>query len=296
MIDQPGFVFLNGRFVAAKRATVSVYDRGLLYGDGLFETMRAYRGVAYALEDHIERLLASARVLGIPFPDHDWGQVIAELLRRNRLTRTDAWVRLTVTRGPSEATVMPPELPRPTTLIMSRAVERNLADKQRDGVAVTLLPYSRHGFIPEHKTLNYLPAVVGKILAARHGSFEGLFVRGDHFLTEGTTCSLFVVHNKAVWTTPVGGILPGVTRRLLLDLALANRLRVVERELTTSDLRSADEAFLTSSISEIVPIIQVGETRVGTGHPGPVTRKLQQLFSQSVERYCRAVRTLRAAR
>jgi branched-chain amino acid aminotransferase len=283
-MSRDGYVFLNGRFVAAARASVSVYDRGLLYGDGLFETLRAYNGKVFALDEHLERLAGSARVLGLPVPSYDWRPLIAELLRCNLLQRCDAWVRITLTRGPADPIVLPPVPPRPTTIVMVKPIDPTLAAKQRRGVAVTLLPYSRHGFIPEHKSLNYLPAVVGKVLAARHGAYDGIFVRGEHFITEGTTSSLFVVQGKSLWTTPIGGILPGVTRRRVLDLAERARLRTLERDLTTTDLLEADEAFLTSSISEIMPIVEVDQTRIGKGQPGPVTRKLQKLYRAAVQK------------
>lgn len=279
-----GYVFLNGRFVTAQRASVSVYDRGLLYGDGLFETMRAYHGKAFALDAHLDRLSGSAEVLGLPVPAYDWRATIAELLRRNGLYRRDAWVRITLTRGPAEPNVLPPVPPRPTAIVMAKPVDPALAAKQRRGVTVALLPYSRHGFIPEHKTLNYLPAVVGKYLADRHGAHEGLFVRNDHFLTEGTGSSLFIVQGQSLWTTPIGGILPGVTRRRVLELAERAGLRSLERELTTTDLLEGHEAFLTSSVAEIVPIVEVDQTRIGKGKPGPVTRQLQRLYRAEVKR------------
>jgi branched-chain amino acid aminotransferase len=279
-----GTVFLNGRYVAASRASISVYDRGLLYGDGLFETLRAYQGRVFALEEHLERLAGSAAVLGLPVPPYDWRELIADLLRRNALQRRDAWVRITLTRGAAEPVVLPPVPPRPTIIVMVKEIDPTLAAKQRSGVAVTLLPYSRHGFIPEHKSLNYLPAVVGKVLAARHGAFDGLFVRSEHFITEGTTSSLFVVQGRSLWTTPIGGILPGITRRRVLDLAAGARLRTLERDLTTTDLLEADEAFLTSSISEIMPIVAVDQRRIGKGAPGPTTRKLQKLYAAAVKK------------
>jgi branched-chain amino acid aminotransferase len=286
-MSRNGFVFLNGRFVPAAKASISVYDRGLLYGDGLFETLRAYHGKVFALADHLERLASSSAVLGLPVPPYDWRELTSDLLRRNDLQRRDAWVRITVTRGPAEPIVLPPEPARATIIVMVRAVDPTLAAKQRSGVAVTLLPYSRHGFIPEHKSLNYLPAVVGKVLAARHGAFDGLFVRSEHFITEGTTSSLFIVQGKSLWTTPIGGILPGITRRRVLDLAEAARIRTLERDLTTTDLLEADEAFLTSSISEIMPIVEVDQTRIGKGQPGPITRKLQKLYKAAVEKELR---------
>jgi D-amino acid aminotransferase len=280
-----GYVFLNGRIVDASRATVSVYDRGLLYGDGLFETMRAYKSVAFAIEEHFHRLRTSADILGLPIPNLDWPGAIAALIERNGLARQDAWVRLTVTRGPAEPSVLPPDLPKPTTIMMVRPVDRDVSEHQKRGVKVALLPFSRSGFIPEHKSLNYLPAVVGKVLASYHGAYEGLFVRSDHVLTEGTTTSAFIVRDGMLWTAPEGGILPGVTRALVMQLARDNGIRVVEREITTTDLRLADEAFLTSSIIEIVPIVHVDEAPLATGHPGPLTAKLQKLYQAAVKAY-----------
>jgi len=278
-----GYVFLNGRIVDAARATVSVYDRGLLYGDGLFETMRAYNGSVFAIGEHFHRLRTSADILGLPIPNLDWPATIAELLEKNDLARHDAWVRLTITRGIAEPRVLPPDLPKPTTIIMVRPLDRAIAEHQKRGVKVALLPFSRHGFIPEHKSLNYLPAVVGRVLASYHGAYEGIFVRNDHVLTEGTTTSVFIVREGALWTSPEGGILPGVTRGVVIGLALANGIRVVERALLTTDLRLADEAFLTSSMIEIVPITQVDDAALGPGHPGPVTTKLQNLYRDAVK-------------
>ena len=285
-----GYVFLNGRIVEASRATVSVYDRGLLYGDGLFETMRAYKGVTFAIEEHFHRLRTSADILGLPVPNLDWPGTIAALLERNDLARQDAWVRLTITRGPAEPRVLPPDLPKPTTIVMVRPLDRDIADHQKRGVKIALLPFSRHGFIPEHKSLNYLPAVVGKVLASYHGAYEGLFVRSDHVLTEGTTTSVFVVRDGALFTSPEGGILPGVTRAMVIELALKNGMRVVERDITTTDLRLADEAFLTSSMIEIVPIVHVDEAPLGPGQPGTQTMKLQKLYQAAVKSYVKGAR------
>ena len=284
MGDRGDDVFLNGRFVAATRAAVSVYDRGLLYGDGLFETMRAYRGFIFALHEHLDRLRTSARVLGLPIPDFDWVAVFSELLRRNRLRRHDAWVRLTITRGVAEPSVLPPDVLKPTTIAMARRIDSNSAQLQRRGVAVSLLPFSRSGVLPEHKSLNYLPAVMGKVLAARHATYEGLFVDRDDVLSEGTTSSLFLVENRQLSTAPVNGILPGVTRQLVVELAVGDKIRVAEKEVTSAQLRRSDEAFLTSSIVEIIPIVRVDSSSLGSGRPGPVTRRLQRLYQAAINR------------
>lgn len=273
-----GFVLLDGKIVAARTARISVFDRGLLYGDGLFETVRAYDGKLFALESHLERLRASAQVLGIPLPDIQWRPALTELLRRNGLGANDAWVRLTVTRGSAEPSLLPPVKVRSTSFVLVLPVAESIAVAQRRGVTVTLLPYSRHGFVPEHKSLNYLPGVVGKTLADHRGAYEGLFVRDRKFLTEGTTSSVFIVRNGRLLTPPEEGILPGVTRRLVLAAAESADIPIGERPLRTSALKRADEAFLTSSVAEIVPIVQVDAHPIGSGRPGPVTRHLQRLY------------------
>lgn len=284
-MDRNGYVFLNDRIVPAARATVSVFDRGLLYGDGLFETMRAYQGRVFALEEHLGRLQRSALVLGLPLPEHDWHRVVADLLRRNGLLDRDASVRVTLTRGTSEPIPLPPEDPRPTTLVMVRPVNPEIQEQQRAGIRVTLLPYSRHGFLPEHKTLNYMTAVIGKVLAVRQAAQEGLFVRSGRFLSEGTTSSLFVVRKKQLWTPPLKNILPGVTRRHVIRFAEELGLVVKERSVTTHDLRSAEEAFVTSSVAEILPVVELNDEKVGRGKPGAMTRRLQRCYRKAVDEF-----------
>jgi D-amino acid aminotransferase len=282
-MDRNGYVFLNNHIVPAARATISVFDRGLLYGDGLFETMRAYRGRVFALTEHLARLERSALVLGMPLPALDWNAVIVDLLARNELLGHDASVRLTLTRGTSDPVPLPPEDPQPTILLMVRPVNSEIQKQQRAGIRVTFLPYSRHGFLPEHKTLNYLTAVIGKVLAKRQAAQEGLFVRSGRFLSEGTTSSLFVVRKKQVWTPTLKNILPGVTRRHIIGLAEDLGIVVKERSVTTHDLYAADEAFITSSVAEILPVVEATDETIGSGKPGPITRRLQRLYRKTVE-------------
>ena len=278
--------FLNGRIVDASRATVSVYDRGLLYGDGLFETMRAYRGVAFALEEHVARLRASAQVLNLHVPNHDWRVLCGELLQRNRLRRVDAWIRLVITRGAGQPGLLPPPRVRPTTIGMAGPVDR----RPRSSTRAVLLPFARDGLLAEHKTLNYLAGVVGAGLAARDGGKEGLYVDGRE-LREGTTTSLFVVVGGTLCTPPARRILPGVTRRTVLDVAAAANIPTRERRVTVAMLRAADEAFLTSSVAEIVPLVRVDRQPIGNGHIGPITRQVQRLYRAAIERYCALARS-----
>ncbi len=279
----PKFVHLNGRVVASTRARISAFDRGLWYGDGLFETLRAYQGRPFGLDEHLARLRRSASFLNIKLPSPPWRLHIAALLKRNRLLTRDAWVRITVTRGPAAPGLLPPPHSRPTVLIASGMIDPGISVTQQHGARVTLLPFARSGFLAEHKVLDYLPAVLGKIIAARHESVEGLFVDADGLVSEGTTSNVFVWRRRRLLTPPTAGVLPGLTRRLVLEAAIVDGWRVSERPLTTCDLLDADEVFITSSLAEVVPVIAIDRRRIGNGRPGPRTERMQHLYRQLVD-------------
>ncbi len=279
----PKYVHVNGRLLPAGRARISVFDRGLLYGDGVFETLRAYRGRTFALEQHVARMQASAAALGMAFPRRAWQRDIDAVLERNGLLRTDAWVRITVTRGVGAPGLLPPARLQPTLIISAGRVDPGIIQAQRYGVRVVLLPFARHGVSAEHKVLAYLPGVLGKVLAARHGAYEGLYVDTNGCITEGTTSNVFVRRGRQLFTTPAAGILPGVTRRLVIDAAVARGLRLRERSLTRKEVLTADEAFLTSSVAEVVPITAVDDRTIGGARVGPVTLELQRLYRQMVD-------------
>lgn len=279
----PKFVHVNGRLVAASRARISVFDRGLLYGDGLFETVRAYKGTPFGLEEHLSRLRSSAAFLGIGLPQPSWRKDITALLQRNQLADTDAWVRITLTRGVAAPAVVPPARIHPTLIITAGPLDPTIASAQRHGARVVLLPFARDGFLAEHKALNYLPAVLGKSIAARHGAFEGLFVDADGMVTEGTTSNIFIWRHMHLLTPPSKSLLPGITRRLIIEAAVADGLRVTERPLSTEHVFDADEAFVTSALAEVVPIIAVDARAIGDGRVGSHVRRMQRLFRRLVD-------------
>jgi branched-subunit amino acid aminotransferase/4-amino-4-deoxychorismate lyase len=283
-----GAVWLNGRIVRGARARLPVTDRGLLYGDGLFETTRVYQGHAFLLPLHLARLRRSARTLGIPVRGsiRYWRGVIGQLLRANRLT--DAAVRFTVTRGRAEG-LSPSKRPHPTVLIQVREVDPGLKAGQVRGVVACLLPFDRGpAFLAPHKTLAYLPAVLGRREAHRQGAEEGLYVTTDGFVTEAATANVFACCQNRI-RTPRSGVLPGITRSLVIELARALGYRVEEQPLPRRLLTAATEIFLTSSIVEVLPVSRIGNRRVGTGIPGPVTRTLQEAYSARVARALRKV-------
>lgn len=282
MNAESAYVHLNNRLVAAARARVSALDRGLLYGDGLFETVRVYRGIPFALEEHLERLTSSGHILGIVLPAADWGARIQALLRRNELLDRDARVRITVTRGAAGTSLVPPPDFEPTVLITAEPVGEQVRTHQQSGIGAVLLPFGREGFLSEHKTLDYLPGVLGRTLARRHKADEGLYVTGTGRVTEGTASNFFVVRDGRLVTPPIRGILPGITRRRVIDLAEAAGLSVAQQTVTLASLADIEEAFLTSSIAEVVPIVRIDDNPVGSGQAGPITRRVQRLYQSFV--------------
>jgi D-amino acid aminotransferase len=276
------YVHLNGRLVVAADAKVSVFDRGLQFGDGLFETLRAYCGRPFALDQHLERMRRSAAMLEMQIPQRPWARDIEALVRKNRLAGVDARVRITITRGTAPLSPVPPPGLKPTVIITATEVDSEVERLQRRGARVILLPFARGGALAGHKALNYLPAVLGKMAAQRRRAFEALFVGPGRRLSEGTTSNVFVWHRGRLCTPPTHGILPGVTRHFVLQLAAAQGVRVVEKRLAVTDLLEAEEAFLTGSVAEIIPIINAEGQRIGSGRPGVLTRLLQRCYHEMV--------------
>ncbi len=278
-------VYVNGRFVAAARASVSVADRGFLYGDALFETVRVYRGKPFAVAAHFDRLRRGASTIRLHVPPARaaWEAAIVELVRRNRLAGSDVAVRLTLTRGVGGDGLVLPRRQRPTLVMTVRRLPRGLAKLQLQGVGVVLLPFhpGSGGLLAGVKAVDYLTAALGKTIARERGAFEGIYRTGSGELLEGTTSNLFVVRRDRLLTPPLGrGVLPGVTRGIVMRLAEKAGLRALERPLRERDLCAADEAFLTATTIEILPIRAVEGRPLRA--PGPRTRLLQSFYRQMV--------------
>jgi D-amino acid aminotransferase len=283
-------VWLNGRFVDARAARVSALDRGLLHGDGVYDTWRTYGGRPFALAAHLRRLTAAARRLRLPAPGTPpvWDARTRLLLRRNVLA--DGALRLTITRGDAGTAPAPSGRARPTFLLTVRPLPATLARLQAHGVGVVLLPFGRDvgpdwGDV---KVVGHASAVVGKMVALRRRAFDGLYVTRDGDVTEATTSNVFAVERGTLLTPPAdGAILRGVTRDLVLRLARRAGVRTREVALPVDRLRRADELFLTASTIEIVPVVRADARRVGNGRPGPVTRALQAAYRDAVARVLR---------
>ena len=279
-------LLLNDRLVRASAARISAVDRGFLYGDGLFETVRTYAGLPFALEAHLTRLSRSARVFRIPFAARAdyWRPRIRRLLRANDLLGRNGSVRLTVSRGAGPVGILPRPRVKPTTLLIAMPLDdTRIAAAQRDGVAICFFPFQLvTATLPSHKTLHYLPAVLGKMIASRRAAWEAVYLGADDTVLEGTTSNVFVVRDGTLVTPPLRGILPGVTRSVLATIARQAGIRLRERAITRDELLAADEVLLTASTIEILPVVRVERARVGNGKPGPVTRALQERYTTYV--------------
>lgn len=281
-------VYLNGRYVQAERAKVSAFDRGFSYGDGLFETIRAYAGWVFGLERHLARLKKGADQIGIPFEGDvdEWRQVMGELLRRNRLKAPDASLRLTVTRGSDVlGSLLPPDAPPPPTLLLvAKPLDAGIAERQQVGIGAVTVHWGSPFNPLQIKSLDYLYNMLAMAQAHREGAQEALFVDRDGTIVEGTTSNVFSV-SKGMLTTPPesSGLLPGITREVVIDLAKKEGLILREAPLPLQDLLASEEAFLTGSLKEIMPLITVDGRTIGTGNPGPVTQHLQKRYRAAVE-------------
>ena len=282
-------VYLNGAFLEAASARVSLFDGGYLYGDGLYETLRLYAGRPADLDGHLGRLTRELELLGYAWRPEAAAirALLGELAARNGLAGEDARARLTVSRGGSPDDPLPlaglDALPE-TVSAWVTPIAPEVTAWQRDGIAACVMksPFARGNF-PQLKTLNYLPALMALRFAHAEGCQGALLVDRQGKLLEGTGSNLFVVRDGQLLTPPSRlGLLAGRTRARVLGLAAAAGLRPLESALERRDLLTAPEAFLSGSVKEIVPLVRVDGQPVGDGLPGPATRDLQKRYRQAV--------------
>jgi len=281
------WLYLNGEIIEDKDAAISVDDRGFLLGDGLFETMRAYGGRVFRLNAHLARLRESAEFLRIScdLTDADVGEAISELLERNACP--DAYVRLTLTRGPLEKGLRLDGSGRPTVLIRVRPFSPHPDELYKRGARLVLSSVRRNSAsdLPRHKTLNYLPCLLAKQGAVDAGAFGAVMLNEYGQVAEESLSNLFIVREGRLATPPVHcGLLPGITRAVVMELAGANDVPCDERVLSPADLFGADECFLTNTLMEIMPVRSLDRRPVGGGKPGPLTVRLQGLYRKAVGR------------
>lgn len=270
-------VWLNNEVLPAEQARISVLDRGFNLGDGLFETMRAYEGRIFRLREHLERLGRSAERIGLPLPSY-LAEGARETLVANGLR--EAAVRLTVSRGIAPPGLEPPDRPEPTCVITARPAPAPPASL-RAGTASGRL--NEHAPTAGLKWLGYLDSILALAEARSAGYDDALVLDTAGHLAEGTASNLFVVARGVLRTPPLAcGVLPGITRAAVIEIASELELPVVETILEPTILGTADEAFLTSSIREVVPLVAVDGRSIGEGRPGPITHRVQGRYATLV--------------
>jgi len=278
-------VYVDGDWFPKSSASISVYDHGMLYGDGVFEGIRVYKGVIFQFKEHLDRLYSSAKSIKllVPLSPQDMTNAVVEALKRNSLK--DAYIRLVVTRGIGDLGVDPRKCRKASVIIITEPVDPALgmAAKQK-GISVIISSVRRDAVdatTHEIKSLNYLNSVMAKQEALDAGADDALMLDRNGFVSEATTTNLFIVKDGNIFTPPSSaGILPGVTRKRILHLAQDLGYRVVEKALTPYDVTNADEAFLTGTLSEIVPLVKVKGITVGDGKVGAITHEIIEAFAK----------------
>ncbi len=280
-------VFLNSKLVDIDKARISVTDSGFLYGAGLFETMRSYNGVVFALKDHLDRLFFSARTLSIHLAyDRKYiTDIIYKVLQANKLT--DARLRLTLTNGPMSQS---DEQRKETLLITAAKLQPYPAEYYKKGVLIVLCPFRQNAGEPTcgHKTTSYFSRMIALNRAHQKRAAEALWFTTDNRLAEGCISNVFLVKDSVLHTPPIETpVLAGIARKTVCQIALKNSIKLVEKELYIDDVLAADEIFLTNVIMQIMPVTIVEKHTVSDGKVGTMTREMQKSFDEFVESQCR---------
>lgn len=281
----PDFVYVNGSLVPAGEARISVFDHGFLYGDGLFETMRAYDGRVFKLAEHLARLEDSAgqMELSLPWNREALSLAVYSVLEKNELK--NAYIRLTVTRGEGPVGIDPRLCPKPNLVIMAREMPPYDETMYSGGIKIIIVSTRRNlsaACPPELKSLNFLNNILAKMELNRAGVTEGVMLNYRGEVTEGTVSNVFICKNGRLLTPAREcGILPGITRDTVLEIAKDAGIQAVESVLTPENMLDADEVFLTNSGSEIIPVVQIGDTVIGGGSPGPITRQVLERYRKA---------------
>ena len=275
-------IYIDGELRPRETATVSVFDHGLLYGDGVFEGIRVYNRRIFRLDAHLDRLYASARAiaLDVPLAQAEMAEAVRRTVRENR--KEDGYIRLMVTRGTGDLGLDPRKCPRPTVIIIVTDIQVYPAPLYAAGIKVITSPtrqVSHEAVDPRIKSLNYLKNVLAKIDGGRAGAEEAIMLNADGFIAECTADNLFVVRGATLLTpSPQDGALDGITRAAVLGLAAEAGIAAREARLTRYDVYTADECFLSGTGAEVMPIAEVDGRTIGDGRPGAISAQLQKAF------------------
>ncbi|HWE03901.1 MAG TPA: branched-chain-amino-acid transaminase [Tepidisphaeraceae bacterium] len=279
-------IWIDGRLVDKADAKISVYDHGLLYGDGVFEGIRIYHGKIFEWAAHVRRLFDSAKAirLTVPYPGEQLKAAVEETAKANAFT--DCYVRLVVTRGVGYLGLSPMKCANPTVFIISDTIEMYPKEVYENGMAIITASVIRNhpnALSSRVKSLNYLNSIMAKLEAVDAGVPEAILLNHEGNVAECTADNIFIVSHGSVYTpTTHDGILEGVTRQLILDLCKRLGVPAFEKTLQRHDLYIADECFLTGTGAEVVPVTKIDGRQVGGGSPGPTTRKLIEAFRRYI--------------
>jgi branched-chain amino acid aminotransferase len=270
-----GLVYVSGAWRGAAEASISVFDHGLLYGDGVFEGIRAYNGRVFKLERHIDRLFDSAKAIRLEIPQthEEVCQLVVETCRRNGIS--DGYIRLVVTRGPGDLGIDPRKCPRAELIVIARQLTMYAAAAA--GIKVVTSTFRRNApdaTSPSIKSLNYLNNILARIEANDRGADEALMLDGQGYVAEATVDNFFIVTEDALLTPPTATNLKGITRETLLEVAASLGIKAEARPFTLFDVWTSKEAFICGTGAEVVPVLSVDGRTIGTGGIGPITTRI----------------------
>jgi branched-chain amino acid aminotransferase len=271
-------IYVDGKYCDERNAKISVFDHGLLYGDGIFEGIRAYNGRVFKLEEHIDRLFYSAKaiLLNIPLSHDEMMRAVVETCRRNKVR--DGYIRLLVTRGVGTLGLNPNRCKNPSVIIIAGKIQLYPPEYYEKGLEIVTVPTVRNlhsALNPAIKSLNYLNNILAKIEANQSGCEEAIMLNAEGFVSECTGDNVFIIKEGRLFTPPLSaGALYGITRRVVMEIGEESGMAVAETNLTRYDLFNADECFLTGTGAEIVPVVKIDGRVIGDGKPGTLTQKL----------------------
>lgn len=279
-------VYLDGEFVPENEARISIFDHGFLYGDGVFEGIRAYNGRVFRLREHIDRLYDSAKAidLEIPVGKNEFMEIILETLRKNNLR--DAYIRPIVTRGVGDLGLDPRKCSKPSIIVITKPWGKLYGDLYERGLKAVTVGVRRNAFDtlpPNIKSLNYLNNILAKIEANAKGGDEAIFLDRNGYVSEGSGDNIFIVKNGKILTPPTINNLKGITRDAVIELIEKLKIPFRETNLGLYDLYTADEVFVTGTAAEIAPIVVIDGRKIGDGKPGEVTKRLMEEFRKLTE-------------
>jgi branched-chain amino acid aminotransferase len=284
-VSEP-LVYIDGKFYPKSEAKISVFDHGLLYGDGVFEGIRVYDGVIFLLKEHIDRLYNSAKFikLNIPISKEEMIAAVVETVKRNRAK--NSYIRLVVTRGMGDLGLDPRKCSKPSIIIIVEQIQLVGGAAKEKGVSAIIASTRRDSVSAtthEVKSLNYLNSILAKLEAIEAGADMAIMLDSRGFVSEAEAANLFIVRDGIIATPPTtAGILDGVTRRRIIRLIRELGMEIVERDITPFELITATEVFLTGTGAEILPVVKINGIQIGDGVPGPITKKIMQEFEKIV--------------